>query len=164
MENFLHLLLAPRLKKLQQQDPLGLFEYVDGLLHYVWSDYRIFLAKHWEDSMEIGGTSVEVPIRSLTNVLNGFQERRRKRLDLSLSVTEWARLIIFFGVEHPSGVRNLFKLPTKNIEHVMLITHHLHALAAVRNVVTHRASIGPSTLEAFRKLYYSTFERIAKLI
>jgi len=164
MENFLHSLLSPRLKQLQQQDSYSLFEYVDSLLHYVWSDYRIFLAKHWEDSMEIGGISVEVPIRSLPNVLNDFQERRRKRLDLSLSVTEWARLIIFFGVEHPSGVRNLFKMPTKNIDHVIRMTHRLHALAAVRNVVTHRVSIGPSTLEAFRKLYYSSFESITKLI
>ena len=39
-------------------------------------------------------------------------KHRRKRLDSPLSVTEWARLMVFLGVDHPSGVKNLFNMMT----------------------------------------------------
>lgn len=163
MENFLHATLASRLKKMQQQDPIGLFEHVDFMMDFAWPSYRTFLLTHWDNSVCIGETTVEVPLRAVPNVLVDFHERRRKRLDQPLSVSEWARLLLFFGVDHPSGIRNLFKIPSRNIGHVIRLAHRLQSLAALRNIVAHRAAIGPSTLEAFRSLYYSSFESLVKL-
>jgi hypothetical protein len=39
----------------------------------------------------------------------------------------------------------------------------LHTLAAVRNLVTHRANAGIATLNAFRRAYYSAFEDLVAL-
>lgn len=163
LENFLHGALAPRLQRLQQHDPMGLFEHVDTLLEVAWPLYRTFLLKHWQEEVRIGDTTVEVPLRAAPHVLADFQERRRKRLDHPLSVSEWARLLLFFGVDHACGIRNLLALPSRNIDHLVRTAHRLQALAAVRNIVAHRAAIGPVTLSAFRDLYYSSFESLSKL-
>jgi hypothetical protein len=72
-------------------------------------------------------------------------------------------MMLFFAVDHPSGVRNVFKVTAKSADQVVRIAHRLHALAGVRNIVTHRAAAGPSTLEAFRKAYYAAFEELTKL-
>ena len=76
----------------------------------------------------------------IANALRELQERKRKRLDSPLSVTEWSRLMVFLGVDHPSGVKNLFKLPIKSADQSVRLAHRLHTLAAVRNLVTHRAA------------------------
>ena len=107
---------------------------------------------------------VEIPLRAIPNAVRELQEHRRKRLDSPLSVTEWARLMVLFAVDHPStGFRNLFKLSGKSNERMVTLAHRLHALAAVRNLVTHRASAGSATLSAFRRAYYSAFEDLVAL-
>jgi hypothetical protein len=57
----------------------------------------------------------------------------------------------------------MFKLGGKSSEKTVALAHRLHALAAVRNLVTHRASAGPGTLAAFRRGYYSAFEDLIAL-
>jgi hypothetical protein len=102
-------------------------------------------------------------VRALPNALRELQEHRRKRLDSVLSVTEWARLMVFFAVDHPSGIKNLFRLPVKSADQSVRLAHRLHTLAAVRNLVAHRAAASAPTLEAFRKSYYAAFEDLAKM-
>jgi HEAT repeat protein len=46
---------------------------------------------------------------------------------------------------------------------IVALAHRLHTLAAVRNLVTHRASAGAATLGAFRASYYATFEDLIAL-
>lgn len=82
----------------------------------------------------------------------------------ALSVTEWARMMVLFAVDHPSGFKNLMRVgpagaaPGPTRERIVALAHRLHTLAAVRNLVTHRASAGSATLGAFRKSYYTAFE------
>jgi hypothetical protein len=162
LEGYAHAWLSPRLQTLQKE-PAMLCEHVDRLLVDAWPPYQRYLAERWADPVEVGATKVEVPLRSIANALREFQERRTKRLDSPLSVTEWARMMLFFAVDHPSGVRNVFKVSSKNADQVVRLAHRLHTLAGVRNIVTHRAAAGSSTLEAFRKAYYSAFEDLTKL-
>ena len=73
-------------------------------------------------------------------------------------------MMILFAVDHPSsGFKNLFKLGGKSSERTVQLAHRLHTLAAVRNLVTHRASAGAATLAAFRRGYYSAFEDLVAL-
>jgi HEAT repeat protein len=162
MEGYAHTLLAGRLQALQR-DSMMLFDHVDRLLLESWPAYQGFVSQRWKDSVDVGQAHVEIPLRSLSNSLREFQERRRKRLDSPLSVTEWARMIVFLGVDHPAGVRNLLKLSNKSADQVVRLAHRLHTLAAVRNLVTHRAAAGALTLEAFRKVYYAAFDDLIKL-
>jgi hypothetical protein len=97
------------------------------------------------------------------NAVRELQEHRRKRLDSPLSITEWARMIVLFAVDHPSGFRNLLKLGHKSGERTVALAHRLHTLAAVRNLVTHRASAGAATVAAFRRSYYAAFEDLVAL-
>jgi hypothetical protein len=60
-------------------------------------------------------------------------------------------------------VRNVFHLPAKSADAMARLSHRLQALAAVRNLVTHRASAAASTVQAFRKDYYAAFEEVTKL-
>jgi hypothetical protein len=102
-----------------------------------------------------------------------LQDHRRKRLDSPLSVTEWARMIVLFAVDHPSGFKNLLRLgaagaapagsATAARDRTVSLAHRLHTLAAVRNLVTHRASAGAATLGAFRRSYYTAFEELVAL-
>ena len=48
-------------------------------------------------------------------------------------------------------------------ERTVSLAHRLHTLAAVRNLVTHRASAGAQTLAAFRRSYYAAFEDLVGL-
>ena len=73
-------------------------------------------SERWRDPVEVGGARVDIPVRALPNALRELQEHRRKRLDSPLSVTEWARLMVLFAVDHPSGIKNLFKLPVKSAD------------------------------------------------
>jgi HEAT repeat protein len=162
LEGYVHAWLAPRLQALQRDHAL-LCEHVDRLLGESWPTYQRYLAERWSDTVDVGATRVEVPLRSVGNALREYQERRTKRLDSPLSVTEWARLMLFFAVDHPSGPRNVFKVSVRNADQVVRLCHRLHTLAAVRNVVTHRAAAGAQTLDAFRRSYYASFEDLTKL-
>ena len=161
LEGYTHAWLASKMLGLQK-DPMSLYDYVDKM-GAVWPTYQKFVADRWPDPVDVGKTRVELPVRSLPNALRDYQERRPKRLDSPLSVTEWARMMLFFCVDHPAGIRNLFKVAGKNADTVVRLCHRLHTLAAVRNVVTHRAAAGSATLEAFRKAYYAAFEDLTKL-
>jgi hypothetical protein len=162
MEGYVHGWLSGRLQALQR-DPRALFDHVDRLLATSWPVYQQFVSARWKDAVDVGQAHVEVPLRSVANTLREFQERRPKRLDSPLSVTEWARMMVFFGVDHPAGIRNLFAVASSNPDQVVRLAHRLHTLAAVRNVVTHRAIAGALTLEAFRKAYYSAFDELTRL-
>ena len=161
MENYVHAWLGQRLSQVQRE-PTALFDYVDRVAS-AWGAYQRFVGERWRDQVELGTAKVEVPARSLPNTLRDFQDHKRKRLDSPLSITEWARLMVFFAVDHASGVKNLFKLPAKSGDQVIRLAHRLHTLAAVRNLVTHRAAATGATLDAFRKSYYLSFEDLAQM-
>jgi hypothetical protein len=161
LENYVHAWLGQRLSTVQRE-PTALFDYVDRVAG-AWGTYQRYVGDRWKDHVEMGTAKVEVPARSLPNTLRDFQDHKRKRLDSPLSVTEWARLMVFFAVDHASGVKNLFKLPAKSGDQIIRLAHRLHTLAAVRNLVTHRAAASGATLDAFRKSYYLSFEDLAQM-
>ncbi len=163
LENYVHAWLGPRMAGLQR-DPSSLFDYVDHVIGGSWSGFQRWIEPRWQDPAEVGGAKVDVPLRAIPNAVRELQEHRRKRLDSPLSVTEWARMLVLFAVDHPSsGFRNLFKLSGKSSDRTIALAHRLHTLAAVRNLVTHRASAGASTLAAFRRGYYAAFEDLVAL-
>nr|MBA3457133.1 HEAT repeat domain-containing protein [Deltaproteobacteria bacterium] len=163
LENYVHAWLGPRMAGLQRE-PAVLFDYVDRVIGASWPGFQRWLEPKWRDPIEVGGARVEIPLRAIPNAVRELQEHRRKRLDSPLSVTEWARLIVLFAVDHPSGFKNLMKVSTKSTaERTVSLAHRLHTLAAVRNLVTHRASAGAATLTAFRKTYYTAFEDLVAL-
>src|SRR6185295_15013149 len=162
-ENYVHAWLGPRMSGLQR-DPAQLFDYVDRVIGAGWPGFQRWLEPRWRDPAEVGGARVEIPLRALLNAVRELQEHRRKRLDSPLSVTEWARMIVLFAVDHPTGFKNLFKLSDKSVaKKTVGLAHRLHTLAAVRNLVTHRASAGATTVAAFRRTYYSSFEDLVAL-
>jgi HEAT repeat protein len=164
LENYVHAWLGPRLASLQRE-PAVLFDYVDRVIGAGWPGYQRWLEPRWRDPAEVGGARVELPLRAVPNAVRELADHRRKRLDSPLSVTEWARLLLLFAVDHPSGFKNLFKLgPTSGArDRIVALAHRLHTLAAVRNLVTHRASAGAATLGAFRTSYYATFGDLVAL-
>jgi HEAT repeat protein len=162
LEGYLHAALAPRLQKLQS-DPTRLYGQVDRLLGGVWPSYEKWLGARWTDPVEVGGARVDVALRSVPNALRDLGDRRRRPLDSPLSVTEWGRLVLLLGAEHGSGVKNLLGLASAPPELVAKTGHRMLVLAAVRNLVTHRAAAGATTLEAFRRSFYATFEEITRL-
>ena len=164
LENYVHAWLGPRLAGLQRE-PSGLFDYVDRVIGGNWPGFARWIEPRWRDPAELGGAKVEVPLRSIPNAVRELQEHRRKRLDSPLSITEWARMLVMFAVDHPqTGFRNLLKLGASGrSETTIALAHRLHTLAAVRNLVTHRASAGAATLAAFRRTYYAAFEDIVAL-
>jgi hypothetical protein len=165
LENYVHAWLGPRMAGLQR-DPATLFDYVDRVIGGSWSGYQRWVEPKWRDPAEVGGARVDIPLRAVPNAVRELQDHRRKRLDSPLSVTEWARMLVLFAVDHPStGFRNLFKLggAKTSSERTISLAHRLHTLAAVRNLVTHRASAGAATLSAFRRGYYAAFEDLVAL-
>ncbi|HEX4423068.1 MAG TPA: hypothetical protein VH165_34360 [Kofleriaceae bacterium] len=146
-----------------QRDPAQLFDYVDRVIGASWPGFQRWLEPKWRDPDEVGGARVEIPLRAIPNAVRELQDHRRKRLDSPLSITEWARMIVLFAVDHPSGFKNLFKLHAGSAERTIALAHRLHTLAAVRNLVTHRASAGAATLGAFRRSYYTAFEDLVAL-
>jgi hypothetical protein len=147
-----------------QRDPAQLFDYVDRVIGAGWPGFQRWLEPRWRDPAEVGGARVDIPLRAVPNAVRELQEHRRKRLDSPLSVTEWARMMVLFAVDHPSGFKNLFRLgQARSPERTVALAHRLHTLAAVRNLVTHRASAGATTLGAFRKSYYSAFDELVTL-
>lgn len=162
LENYVHAWLAPRMQTLQRE-PAALFEYVDRVVATSWPTYARWVEPRWRDPQDVGGAVVDLPLRQVPNAVRELQEHRRKRLDSPLSVTEWARMLVLFGVDHPaSGFKNLFALRAG--DRAVTLAHRLHTLAAVRNLVTHRANAGASTLNAFRRTYYATFEDLVGLV
>jgi hypothetical protein len=166
LENYVHAWLGPRMAGLQRE-PGQLFDYVDRVIGGSWQGYARWLEPKWRDPADVGGARVEIPLRAIPNCVRDLQEHRRKRLDSPLSVTEWARLMVLFAVDHSTGFKNMFKLGGKEqkttAERTVSLAHRLHTLAAVRNLVTHRASAGAQTLAAFRRSYYSAFEDLVTL-
>jgi hypothetical protein len=164
LENYVHAWLGPRLAGLQRE-PALLFDYVDRVIGAGWPGYQRWLEPRWRDPAEVGGARVELPLRAVPNAVRELADHRRKRLDSPLSVTEWARMLLLFAVDHPSGFKNLFKLGPASTprDRIVGLAHRLHTLAAVRNLVTHRASAGAATLGAFRASYYATFEDLVAL-
>ena len=161
LENYVHAWLGPRMAGLQRE-PAALFDYVDRVIGGSWQGYQRWLEPRWRDPFEIGGARVDVPLRAIPNAVRELQEHRRKRLDSPLSITEWSRMIVLFAVDHASGFKNLLKLG-HTPERTVSLAHRLHTLAAVRNLVTHRASAGTATLAAFRRSYYAAFEELVAL-
>ena len=165
LENYVHAWLGPRMAGLQRE-PAALFDYVDRVIGASWPGFQRWLEPKWRDPAEVGGARVEIPLRAIPNAVRELQEHRRKRLDSPLSVTEWARMMVLFAVDHPSGFKNLMKVGAQTkqtAEKTVSLAHRLHTLAAVRNLVTHRASAGAATLAAFRKSYYAAFEDLVGL-
>ncbi|HEX4456189.1 MAG TPA: HEAT repeat domain-containing protein [Kofleriaceae bacterium] len=163
LENYVHAWLGPRMAGLQR-DPSSLFDYVDRVIGGSWGGFARWIEPKWQDPADVGGARVDIPLRAVPNAVRELQEHRRKRLDSPLSVTEWARMLVLFAVDHPSsGFRNLFKLAGKSSDRTIALAHRLHTLAAVRNLVTHRASAGAATLAAFRRGYYAAFEDLVAL-
>ena len=166
LENYVHAWLGPRMAGLQR-DPASLFDYVDRVIGGSWQGYARWIEPKWKDPAEVGTAKVDIPLRSIPNAVRELQERKRKRLDSPLSVTEWARMMILFAVDHPSsGFKNLMKVggqAKQSAEKTVSLAHRLHTLAAVRNLVTHRASAGAATLGAFRRSYYTAFEELIAL-
>ncbi len=166
LENYVHAWLGPRMAGLQRE-PGMLFEYVDRVIGGSWQGFARWLEPKWRDPADVGGARVDIPLRAVPNCVRDLQEHRRKRLDSPLSVTEWARLMVLFAVDHPTGFKNMFKLGGKeqktSAERTVSLAHRLHTLAAVRNLVTHRASAGAQTLAAFRRSYYTAFEDLVTL-
>jgi HEAT repeat protein len=163
LENYVHAWLGPRMAGLQRE-PSTLFDYVDRVIGASWPGFQRWIEPKWRDPAEVGTAKVDIPLRSIPNAVRELQEHRRKRLDSPLSVTEWARMMVLFAVDHPSsGFRNLMKVGGKSPEKTIALAHRLHTLAAVRNLVTHRASAGAATLAAFRRTYYSAFEDVVGL-
>lgn len=165
LENYVHAWLGPRMAGLQRE-PAVLFDYVDRVIGGNWPGFQRWLEPKWRDPIDVGGARVEIPLRAIPNAVRELQEHRRKRLDSPLSVTEWARMIVLFAVDHPSGFKNLMKVggqAKQSAEKTVSLAHRLHTLAAVRNLVTHRASAGVATLAAFRKSYYTAFEELVAL-
>ncbi len=66
-----------------------------------------------------------------------------------------------------SGFKNLMTVGVPGAkggaERTVSLAHRMHTLAAVRNLVTHRASAGVATLAAFRRSYYAAFEDLVAL-
>jgi len=162
LENYVHAWLGPRLATLQRE-PAALFDYVDRVIGGSWPGFQRWIEPKWRDPAEVGSARVDVPLRAIPNAVRELQEHRRKRLDSPLSVTEWSRMMVLFAVDHPTGFKNLMKLGHKTPERTIALAHRLHTLAAVRNLVTHRASAGTATLAAFRRSYYAAFEELISL-
>ena len=167
LENYVHAWLGPRMAGLQR-DPAVLFDYVDRVIGGNWPGFQRWLEPKWRDPIDVGGARVEIPLRAIPNCVRELQEHRRKRLDSPLSVTEWARMMVLFAVDHSTGFKNLMKVGSggqvkQSAEKTVSLAHRLHTLAAVRNLVTHRASAGVATLAAFRKSYYAAFEDLVAL-
>ncbi|MBA2542002.1 MAG: hypothetical protein H0V17_20345 [Deltaproteobacteria bacterium] len=162
LENYVHAWLGPRMATLQRE-PAALFDYVDRVIGGNWPGFQRWLEPKWRDPAEVGTARVDVPLRAIPNAVRELQEHRRKRLDSPLSITEWARMMVLFAVDHPTGFKNLMKVQHKAPERTIALAHRLHTLAAVRNLVTHRASAGTATLAAFRRNYYAAFEELISL-
>ncbi|MCC7542489.1 MAG: HEAT repeat domain-containing protein [Deltaproteobacteria bacterium] len=157
LEGYLHAWLAPRLASMQAR-PGDLWELTDRLSAVVWPPYHRWLDERWADPVDVGALRVEVPLRAAVHALRSLSERQGRSPDSPKSVTEWSRLMLFFAVDHPSGARNVLQVGSADAERTVRLAHRLQVLAQVRNSVTHRSVASASTLEVFRRAYYTAFE------
>jgi HEAT repeat protein len=160
LEGYVHAWLSGRLQKKQNE---LLWDHVERLAGPTWPAYSRWLAQRWPENVDVGGMKVEVPLRAVPNALKELLERRQKRLDSPLSVTEWGRLLVLLGVNHESGVKNIVDIPARSAEQVVKVAHRLCVLAAVRNAVTHRTNASAATVDVFRRSYYTGFEDLTAL-
>jgi len=162
LEGYLHAWLAPRLADLQKQ-PDTLWE-LSSRVGASWPTYQRWVQARWTDPVAVGAMSVDVPLRSTVNVLRDLSDRRVKPLDSPMSVTEWARLMMFLAVDHPSGPKNVLQVKGSDADASVRLAHRLQVIALVRNSVTHRSVAATSTLDAFRTLYYAAFEEVTQMV
>ena len=155
LEGYVHAWLS---RKLQQKQNQLLWDHVEQLASGIWPTYSRWLGPKWAERVDVGGLKVEMPLRAVPNALRDLLGQKSKNLDSPLSITEWSRLMVLLGVDHPSGVQNVLGINSKNAEHVVAVAHKLSWLAAVRNAATHRTTPPPATVEAFRKGFYTGFE------
>lgn len=160
LEGYLHAWLAPRLADLQRQ-PGTLWE-LSSQVGASWPTYQRWVQARWTDPVSVGAMRVDVPLRSTVNVLRDLADRRVKPLDSPMSVTEWARLMMFLAVDHPSGPKNVLRVKS-DADASIRLAHRLQVIALVRNSVTHRSVATTSTLDAFRTLYYAAFEDVTRM-
>jgi hypothetical protein len=161
LEGYLHAWLSPRLANLHRQ-PSALYELTERV-GASWPTYQRWAQTRWADPVNVGGMSVDVPLRSTVNVLRDLGERRSRPIDSPMSVTEWARLMMFLALDHPAGPKNLLEVTCKDADHALRLAHRLQVIALVRNTVTHRSVAATSTLDAFRTLYYGAFEDVTRM-
>jgi HEAT repeat protein len=161
LEGYLHAWLSPRLASLQNR-PGTLWE-LGERVGAAWPTYQRWIAPRWTDPVSVGAMSVDVPLRSTVNVLRDISERRSKPLDSPMSVTEWARLMMFLAIDHPSGAKNVLEVACRDPEHAIRLAHRLQVIALVRNSVTHRSVAATSPLDAFRPLYYGALEDVTRM-
>lgn len=159
LEGYLHAWLAPRLRSLQDRSGT-VFELADKILGGGWNSYQRWLGERWHDPVTVGSVAVELPLRSVVNALRDLQERRGRHVDQPMSVTEWARTMLFFALDHPSGPKNLLAIACRDADRMARLAHKLQVLAQVRNLVTHRSTADAATVEAFRARYYAAFEEL----
>lgn len=159
LEGYMHAWLAPRLRSLQDRSAV-VWDLADRLLGGGWTGYQRWLGERWHDPVKVGALEVEVPLRSAINALRDLQEKRGRNLDSPMSVTEWSRIMLFLALEHGSGPKNLLAIACKDADRMAKLAHKLQVLAQVRNTVTHRSTADASTLEAFRRSYYSAFDEL----
>ncbi len=162
LEGYMHAWLGPRMRALSES-PAALHDLTDRLLGPAWNSYQRFVQPMWSDPVKVGALSVDVPLRSMPNALREIQERRHKTLDSPPSVTEWARLMLFFAIDHATGPKNVLKVACADANKMVRLVHSLTVLAQVRNTVTHRAAAGADTVSAFRGAYYGAFDELCAI-
>ncbi|GEM_PF-1363182 len=162
LEGYLHGWLAPRLHSLLQRSTV-LLELSDRVLGSGWPSYQRWLSQRWKDPVKVGALSVQVPLRSVVNALRDLSAGKTRPVDSPLSVTEWGRILLFLGLDHPSGPKNVLGVGCREPERTARLAHRLQVLAQVRNVVTHRSAADADTLVEFRRGYYVAFEDLAAM-
>lgn len=161
LEGYLHAWLTPRLADLVRR-PSELHAVADRLTGSAWPSYQRWLAPRWKDVAVVGGLEVTLPLRSAIHALRDLRDGRQ-HFDSPRSITEWARMMLFLALDHPSGPQNLLEVSAKDAEHVVRVAHRLQVLSHVRNAVTHRTVAGRPVLEEFRGVYYPTFEDLTSM-
>ncbi|MEZ4339796.1 MAG: HEAT repeat domain-containing protein [Sandaracinaceae bacterium] len=161
LEGYLHAWLSPRLADLVRR-PSELHAVADRLTGSAWPSYQRWLARRWKDAAVIGDLEVQLPLRSAIHALRDLRDGRQ-HFDSPRSITEWARMMLFLAIDHPTGPKNLLEVGSSDAEHVVKVAHRLQVLAHVRNAVTHRTVAGRPVVEGFRGVYYPTFEDLTSM-
>jgi HEAT repeat protein len=162
LEGYLHAWLSPRLRSLSGRSS-SLWELTAKLGGSAWISYQRYLDERWADPVQVGALSVEVPLRSVVNVLRDLQDKLSRPIDSPMSVTEWSRILLFLGVDHPSGPKNVLEIACRDADRSVRLLHKLQVLAQVRNTVTHRSTADGATLTEFRRAYYQAFEELTHM-
>ncbi len=162
LEGYMHAWLGPRFRGLVEGGA-AVYEITGSMLGAGWPPYQRWVAERWTDPVTVGDVSVEVPLRSMPNALRDLSERRTHGSDSPPSVTEWARIMLFFAVDHAASTKNALQVARTDGGRVVRLVHSLSVLAQVRNLVTHRAAAGIATVTAFRRAYYAAFDELVAM-